>query len=127
MSGINKVILVGRLGKDPEVKHLESGSTLANFSLATSEKYKNKNGEMVETTEWHNIVIWGKLAEIVEKWVHKGDLIYVEGKLVTRSWEKDGITRYATEIVGIAMTMLGSKSGTQSNEYAIEEIDDLPF
>ena len=131
MSGVNKVLLVGRVGKEPEVKHLGSGSTVANFSLATSEKFKNKLGEMVETTEWHNIVIWGKLAEVVEKWVHKGDLIYIEGKMRTRSWEKDGITHYATEIPADVMTMLGSKGGTQSNEPVSapigNESDDLPF
>ncbi len=108
MTGVNKVILIGRLGKDPEVRHLESGVTVANFSLATSETYNDRNtGEKREQTEWHNVVLWRGLAEIAEKYVKKGNMIYVEGKLKTRSWEKDGITRYTTEIVGDNMTMLG--------------------
>ena len=110
MSGVNKVMLVGRLGKDPEVRHLESGVAVANFSIATSETYKDRNtGERKEVTEWHNVVLWRGLAEVAEKYVKKGDLIYVEGKLRTRSWENDGVTRYTTEVVGDIMTMLGSK------------------
>lgn len=110
MSGVNKVMLVGRLGKDPEVRHLESGAAVANFSIATSETYKDRNtGERKEVTEWHNVVLWRGLAEVAEKYVKKGDLIYVEGKLRTRSWEKDGVTRYTTEVVGDNMTMLGGK------------------
>ncbi len=116
MSGVNKVILVGRLGKDPEVRHLESGATVANFSIATSETYKDRmTGERREQTEWHNIVLWRGLAEVVEKYVKKGDMIYIEGKLRTRSWEKDGITRYTTEVVGDNMTMLGGGGGGGSN------------
>jgi single-strand DNA-binding protein len=112
MSGVNKVMLVGRLGKEPEVRNLDNGAIVANFSIATSESYKDKTtGDKKEITEWHNIVIWGKLAEIVQRYVHKGDLIFVEGKLRTRSWEKDGVTRYTTEILGDNMTMLGSKGG----------------
>lgn len=115
MSGVNKVILVGRLGKDPEIRHLENGSTVANFSMATSEVYKDRQtGERREDTEWHNVVIWGKLAEVAEKYVKKGDMIYIEGKLKTRSWEKDGVTRYTTEVVANSMTMLGGGSQQQS-------------
>jgi single-strand DNA-binding protein len=115
MSGVNKVILVGRLGKEPEVRNLDNGAIVANFSLATSESYKDKTtGDKKEITEWHNIVIWGKLAEIVQRYVHKGDLIYVEGKLRTRSWEKDGVTKYTTEVLGDNMTMLGSRSAAGS-------------
>lgn len=152
MSGINKAIIVGRLGKDPETKHLESGASVSSFSIATSEKWVDKNtGEQKEQTEWHNVVLWRGLAEVAEKYLHKGDMIYIEGKLRTRSWEKDGVTRYTTEIVGDNMTMLSSKS--QSNkpptpeeqyEKAVEqsnnsgkvstgnaeldaETDDLPF
>lgn len=111
MSGVNKVILVGRLGKDPEVRHLENGATVANFSMATSETYKDRTtGERREQTEWHNVVLWRGLAEVAEKYVKKGDMIYVEGKLKTRSWEKDGVTRYTTEVVGDNMTMLGGGS-----------------
>ena len=121
MSGVNKVILVGRLGKDPEVRHLENGATVANFSMATSETYKDRNtGEKRETTEWHNVVLWRGLAEVVEKYVKKGDMIYIEGKLKTRSWEKDGVTRYTTEVVGDNMTMLGggnNSSGGGATPY----------
>ncbi len=112
MSGVNKVILVGRLGKDPEVRNLENGVTVANFSLATSESYKDKTtGDKKEVTEWHNISLWRGLADIAAKYLHKGDLVYIEGKLRTRSWEKEGVTRYTTEIIGDNMTMLSSKPG----------------
>lgn len=112
MSGVNKVILVGRLGKDPEVRNLENGVTVANFSMATSESYKDKvTGEKKEVTEWHNISLWRGLADIAAKYLHKGDMVYIEGKLRTRSWEKEGVTRYTTEIVGDNMTMLSTKPG----------------
>lgn len=103
---INKVILVGHCGKQPEVRHLDSGVNVASFSLATSENYTNKKGEKVEQTEWHSIVIWGKLAEVVEKYVTKGQLLYVEGKIKTRSWEKDGQKHYTTEIFADSLQML---------------------
>ncbi|MCG8389260.1 MAG: single-stranded DNA-binding protein [Cytophagales bacterium] len=146
MSGVNKVIIVGRLGKDPEVRHLESGASVANFPVATSEVYKDRNtGERREQTEWHNVVLWRGLADVAEKYLHKGDMVYVEGKLRTRSWEKDGITRYTTEIVGDNMTMLTPKgmnegapmAGTPSRAVqadtpsadisASDQSDDLPF
>lgn len=144
MSGVNKVILVGRLGKDPEVRNLESGATVANFSMATTETYKDKTtGERKEITEWHNVVLWRGLADIAAKYLHKGDQVYIEGKLRTRSWEKDNVTRYTTEILGDNMTLLGSKSGGGSgntdrpaqnapaarNEMAPapDTTDDLPF
>ncbi|MDE0472615.1 MAG: single-stranded DNA-binding protein [Ekhidna sp.] len=147
MSGINKVILVGRLGRDPEVRHLESGATVANFSMATSETYKDRQtGEKREQTEWHNVVLWRGLAEVAEKYVKKGDMIYVEGKLRTRSWEKDGVTRYTIEVVGDNMTMLSGRSATaesggmQQRDYSAppadtqssdittdDATDDLPF
>ena len=121
MSGVNKVILVGRLGKDPEVRHLESGAAVANFPIATSETYKDRNtGERKEVTEWHNVVLWRGLADVAEKFLKKGDMVYVEGKLRTRSWEKDGITRYTTEIVGDNMTMLSPK-GSNEGGYAPQE------
>ncbi|MDN5215647.1 single-stranded DNA-binding protein [Fulvivirgaceae bacterium BMA12] len=112
MAGVNKVILVGRLGKDPEVRHLESGTAVANFTMATTESYRDRNtGERKDITDWHNIVLWRGLADVAEKYLKKGNLIYVEGKLKTRSWEdKDGNTRYTTEVVGDNMTMLGGKS-----------------
>jgi len=114
MAGVNKVILVGNLGKDPEVRHLESGVPVASFSIATSESYNDKtSGEKKTITEWHNVVLWRGLAEVAEKYLHKGDQIYIEGKLRTRQWEKDGVTRYSTEIVGENMTMLGGRPRTE--------------
>lgn len=116
MAGINKVILVGNLGKDPEVRSLDAGRKVANFSLATTETYKNKNGERVEQTEWHNIVYYGPVAEVIEKYLRKGSQIYVEGKIRTRSYEdKEGVKRYTTEIIGDTMTMLGARSGGSDN------------
>lgn len=141
MSGVNKCILIGRVGKDPEVKTTGNGQKVANFSIATSESYKDKQtSEKKEITDWHNIVIWGSLVDVIEKYVHKGDQIYIEGKMRTRSWEKDGVTRYTTEVIGNNITLLGNKnSGDSSNEprqrpqnnqttYASNEgTDDLPF
>ena len=113
------MILVGRLGKDPEVRHLENGATVANFSRATSETYKDKTtGEKKEITEWHNIVLWRGLADVASKYLHKGDMVYIEGKLRTRSWEKDNITRYSTEVVGDNMTMLSPKSSGGQSDYS---------
>ena len=108
-SSVNKVILIGNLGKDPEVRHLESGVGVANFSLATSETYKDrKTGERVSQTEWHNVVLWRGLADVAEKYLKKGDKIYIEGKLRTRSWQdQQGNNRYTTEIIADNMTMLG--------------------
>lgn len=119
MAGVNKVILVGRLGRDPEVRTLESGVSVASFSIATSETYKDRNtGERREQTEWHNVVLWRGLAEVAEKYLKKGDQVYIEGKLRTRSWEKDGVTRYTTEIVADEMNMLGGpSSGGSSGNY----------
>lgn len=108
MSGVNKVILVGHLGRDPEVRHLESVKAVANFSLATSETYKNREGEKVTTTEWHNVVLWSPLAEIAENYLKKGSQVYIEGKLTTRSYDdKEGVKKYVTEVVGRDLTMLG--------------------
>lgn len=104
----NKVQLIGNLGKDPEIINLESGKTLAKFSIATNESYKNAQGEKVTDTQWHNIVAWGKTAQIVEKFVTKGKEVAIEGKLTTRSWEdKDGMKRYMTEVVCSELLMLG--------------------
>ncbi|MEC8853019.1 MAG: single-stranded DNA-binding protein, partial [Bacteroidota bacterium] len=111
MAGVNKVILIGNLGKDPEVRYLDSGVAVANFSLATTENYKNKEGERISQTEWHNIVLWRGLAEVAEKWLKKGSSVYIEGKIRHRKWEdKEGNTRYTTEILGDNMTMLGKKN-----------------
>lgn len=104
----NKVQLIGNLGKDPEIINLESGKTLAKFAIATNESYKNAQGEKVTDTQWHNIVAWGKTAQIVEKYVGKGKEVAIEGKLTTRSWEdKDGMKRYITEVVCSELLMLG--------------------
>ena len=131
MSGVNKVILIGRLGKDPEVRNLENGVSVANFTMATSESYKDRTtGEKKEVTEWHNVVLWRGLAEISQKYLHKGDLVYIEGKLRTRSWEKEGVTRYTTEIVADNMTMLGSKGGgsggSSSSDYGSRSAERTP-
>ena len=139
MAGVNKVILVGNLGKDPEVRYLDSGVAVANFSLATTENYKNKQGEKVSQTEWHNIVLWRGLAEVAEKWLKKGSSVYIEGKIRTNKWEdKEGNTRYNTEILADNMTMLGNRinsdvsdkndSKTASEVKSVnDENDDLPF
>lgn len=146
MAGVNKVILVGNLGKDPEIRVLESGTKVATFSLATTESYKDRNsGERVDKTEWHNIVLWRALADIAERFLKKGNQVYLEGKLQTRSYDdKDGNTRYTTEIVGQNMTMLGSRSTEGSSSpspaagnsqpaemksdlAADDDTDDLPF
>ncbi|KAA9331575.1 single-stranded DNA-binding protein [Hymenobacter busanensis] len=114
MSSVNKVILVGNLGGDPEVRHLESGSAVAQFRLATNETYKDKSGNRVERTEWHNIVAWRGLAEVAEKYMRKGQSVYVEGKIRTRQYQdKDNQTRYVTEIVADEITMLGGGRGAE--------------
>ncbi len=146
MRGLNKVMLIGHLGKDPEVQHLDQGVTLAKFSLATSESYIDKSGQKVDQTEWHNIVIWRKLAEIAEQYLKKGSFVYVEGKIRTRSWDdKEGNKRYSTEIIADNFTMLDKKSDTtdtgnvQESAPPVEKsveggekeeketLDDLPF
>jgi len=107
----NKVQLIGNLGKDPEIITLESGKKLAKFSIATNESYKNAKGEKVEDTQWHNVIAWNKTAEIVEKYLVKGNEVAVEGKLTTRNYEdKDGIKKYITEIVVNELLMLGNKN-----------------
>ncbi len=112
MASVNKVILVGNLGRDPETRYLPDGGAITNISIATTDKYKNKQGEMVETTEWHRIAFFGKLAEIAGEYLKKGSQVYVEGKLRTRKWQdKDGADKYSTEIVADAMQMLGGRGG----------------
>jgi single-strand DNA-binding protein len=137
MSGVNKVILVGNVGKDPEVKYLEGGVAIAKFPLATSEVYKNREGQRVEQTEWHNIVLWRGLAEIAEKYVHKGKQLYIEGRIRTRSYEENNVKKYFTEIVAESMTLLGKPNDGASPaaisdsqpvpSVAIATTDDLPF
>lgn len=145
---VNKVILVGNVGADPEMKHLENNVPMARFSLATSESYLAKNGERVTTTEWHNIVLWRGLAEMAEKYIKKGKQLYIEGRIRTRSWDdKDGQKKYFTEIVGDVVRLLGSRevqssdstSETQypketsasnqveSPDFGDQPDDDLPF
>ncbi|WP_312185963.1 single-stranded DNA-binding protein [Sphingobacterium sp.] len=115
MSGVNKVILVGHLGKDPEIRYLEGNVSVASFPLATSETY-NKDGKRVEQTEWHNIVMWRGLADVAVKYLTKGKLVYIEGRLRTRTYEdKEGIRRYATEVVAETFTLLGRKSDFEPN------------
>ena len=109
MASVNKVILVGNLGRDPEVRYMPNGEAVCNFSIATTENWKDKSGVKQEKTEWHNIVMYRKLAEIAGEYLKKGRPVYVEGRLQTRKWEKDGVTRYTTEIIADNMQMLGSK------------------
>ncbi|HXE97596.1 MAG TPA: single-stranded DNA-binding protein [Dongiaceae bacterium] len=141
MASLNKVMLIGNLGKDPEVRFTASGQAVASFSLATSEKFKGKTGEWEERTEWHNITLWGKLAEISGEYLSKGKTIYVEGRLQTRKWQdKSGNDRYTTEIVGDKMQMLspkGERSGGDTSsspktgganyEEPPFQDDDIPF
>lgn len=140
---INKVILVGNLGRDPEVRYTPSGTAVANFNIATSERWKDKaTGEMQERTEWHRIVAWGKLGEICGEYLSKGRQVYIEGRIQTRDWEdKEGIKRYTTEIVANEMKMLGTRdsggavrpSGPSTvPEYSgpplpEDQDDDIPF
>lgn len=132
MRGVNKVILIGNLGKDPEIRYTTGGSAVANFTIATSDSYTDKDGERQEKTEWHRIVAWGRLAEICGEYLSKGRMVYIEGSLRTRSWEdKDGNTRWTTEVVARSMEMLGGRSeqgsrDTQSPEGDFE-IDDNSF
>lgn len=118
---LNQVTLIGRLGKDPEIRSLNNGDKVANFSIATSEHWKTKDGEKKEKTEWHNVVVWGNLVKVVEQYVHKGDKIMVQGKLTTEKYEKDGIDRYATKIVltgyDAKLLLLGSKSDRNDDGY----------
>lgn len=137
---VNKVILVGNVGKDPEVRYLEKNVAVARFPLATTERgYTMQNGTQVpDRTEWHNIVAWRGLAEIVEKYVKKGSQLYIEGKIQTRSWEKDGIKRYTTEIYAENIQLLGKRSDLPEEpaqavpspepfQETSESVDDLPF
>ena len=140
MASVNKVILIGNLGKDPEVRYMPSGKAVANVTIATSESWKDQDGNQQEKTEWHNIVAWRKLAEICGEYLKKGKKVYLEGKLQTRNYEKDGVKRYVTEIVADQLIMLdgggGSGAGRSSSGSAAESApahadvpkdDDLPF
>ncbi len=114
MAGINKVIIVGRLGRDPEVRYTQDGTAVANFSVATSDEWRDKEtGERRERVEWHRVVAWRRLGEICGQYLSKGRLVYVEGKLQTRSWEQDGVTRYMTEIQASDVQFLGGRDDSQ--------------
>ena len=139
MAGINKVILIGNLGKDPEVRYTPSGAAVANFSIATSEEWKDKNtGEKQERTEWHRIVAFGRLGEICGEYLHKGKQVFIEGRLQTKAWEdRDGNKRWTTEIVALGMQMLGSatkggRAESSDKSFPVEEPinvpdDEIPF
>ncbi len=133
MSSINKVMLVGRVGKDPEVRDLNSGKIVANFSVATSEDYKDKDGKKVSNTEWHNVVFFGRTAEVARDYVLKGMLVGIEGKIKTEKYQaKDGTDRYVTKIYGGSLSMLGSKEGRKevsdkSSDPDNSFNDDIPF
>ena len=140
MASVNKVILIGNLGKDPEVRYMPNGEAVANFSLATTESWKDKSGQKQEKTEWHNLVLYRQLAEIAGKYLTKGSSIYIEGKLQTRKWQDktSGQDRYTTEVVCSALTMLGSKPKSDAdaednkqtpvqNHYRGDFEDDIPF
>ena len=141
MAGVNKVILVGNLGKDPEVRYLEGGIAVAKFPLATTETFKDKSGLKKEQTEWHNVVLWRGLAEVAEKYLKKGDTVYVEGKIRSRSFDdKEGVKRYSIDIVAETLTMLSKKREDEPIGFSSEGVpltakkpgidestDDLPF
>ncbi|MBW1799621.1 MAG: single-stranded DNA-binding protein [Deltaproteobacteria bacterium] len=138
MASVNKAILIGNLGADPELRYTSSGTSVATFNIATSEQWTTKDGEKGERTEWHRIVAWGRLGEICGEYLHKGSQVYIEGRIQTRSWEdRDGNKRYTTEIVALSMQMLGSpakggKTATPEERYPGEEPisipeDDIPF
>ena len=135
MAGVNKVILIGNLGRDPEISYTSAGLAVARFSIATSETWKDKStGDKKEKTEWHRVVAFGKLAEICGEYLIKGKQIFIEGRLQTSSWEKDGVTRYSTDIIASDMKMLGSKNDYVQEKPAEDPAmpehqtdDDIPF
>jgi single-strand DNA-binding protein len=133
---VNKAVLIGRLGKDPEVRYTPDGLMITSFNLATDEQWKDKSGQKVQKTEWHRIVTFGKLAEICGNYLTKGKMIFVEGRIQTRTWEdKEGVKRYTTEIVAADMRMLDSKGQGKASESPAEEAyptgaipeEDVPF
>ena len=129
MASLNKVMLIGNLGKDPEVRYTTSGTAVASFSIDTTERFKNKNGEWEDKTEWHNITLWSRLAEIAGEYLSKGKTVYIEGRLQTRKWQdRDGRDRYTTEIVGEKMQMLSAKGdgGGRSKAPADQGYGDAP-
>src|ERR1700704_427279 len=116
MRGVNRVMLIGNLGKDPDVQHLEGNIAVAKFSLATTETFKDRAGKLISQTEWHTVVLWRGLAELAQKYLHKGSLVYIEGRLRTRSWEdKEGNKKFATEVVGDNLIMLDKRTDANSS------------
>ena len=132
MRGVNKVILIGNLGKDPDVQFLEGNIAVAKFPLATTETFKDRNGKLISQTEWHTVVLWRGLAELAQKYLHKSSLVYIEGRLRTRNWEdKDGIRKYATEVVGDNLIMLDKRTDSGStaadNSHHTDTSPDAPL
>ncbi len=118
MAGVNKVIIVGNVGRDPEVRFTKNGTAVATFSVATSERFKDRDGQQQERTEWHRVVAWAQLADICGKYLRKGKQVYIEGRLQTRDWEdKDGHKRYTTEVIANVMQMLGRREDGDSSGY----------
>lgn len=124
MRGVNKVILIGNLGKDPDVQHLDGNITVAKFPLATTETFKDRTGKLVSQTEWHTVVLWRGLADLAEKYLHKSSLVYIEGRLRTRSWDdKDGHHKFATEVVGDNLIMLDKRTDSSGSSGEAGSID----
>ncbi len=126
MRGVNRVMLIGNLGKDPDIQFLEGNIAVAKFSLATTETYKDRSGKLISQTEWHTVVLWRGLAELAQKYLHRSSLVYIEGRLKTRSWEdKDGNKKFATEIVGDNLIMLDKKSESGQPGQHFEGMDSM--
>ena len=126
MRGVNRVMLIGNLGKDPDMQFLEGNIGVAKFSLATTETYKDRSGKLISQTEWHTVVLWRGLAELAQKYLHKGSLVYIEGRLKTRSWEdKEGNKKFATEIVGDNLIMLDKRSDGSHATPGMEGMEGL--
>jgi single-strand DNA-binding protein len=122
MAGVNKVILVGNLGKDPEIRAIDNERKVARFSLATTESYKDRSGQRVENTEWHSVEFWGPVVDVIERYLKKGNQVYVEGRLRTRSYDdKDGVKKYVTEVVGQNLTLLGGRASGASDSGDMRE------
>jgi single-strand DNA-binding protein len=125
MRGVNRVMLIGNLGKDPDMQFLEGNIGVAKFSLATTETYKDRSGKLISQTEWHTVVLWRGLAELAQKYLHKGSLVYIEGRLKTRSWEdKDGNKKFATEVVGDNLIMLDKRTDGSQGTHGLEGFED---
>jgi single-strand DNA-binding protein len=127
MKALNRVQLIGNIGKEPEISYLPNGTAVAKLSIATTDSYKNKQEEWQETTEWHKVIVFGTLAQNVEKYLKKGSKVYIEGKLKTRSWEKDGVKHYATDIMGNEMLFLDGKSDKKVEKKQEDDPNDMPF